>query len=296
MFPTPTRILGHVPGGTPTSDPVNDPDLISEVQDHWWAEAYLPGSGWQELDPSFASAAMGQRFATLGANDQIPELPESVRHKVVLSLEIESYSEFPLGGPALQRAYPLQATFSTAALAGRPLLLSYGVDTDQQGGLVYANVAHTYSPFFQVGLDGPLTTGESFQEFLTNFPLASTMLTGVWLTIERKHPNGASDTYVRELKDAIGAAQRQTLGNITLEPRGFEAFLNNGDVAQVHVLPHSTTPELEVKRIQAELISRSTTMSGAYLDLDTVDLDDAAQTTEYLAEHLETILYWTART
>ncbi len=62
MFPTPTHLVGHIPAGTPLADPAHDPKLLSETQDHWWVEVYLPGTGWQDLDPSFTSATEGQRF------------------------------------------------------------------------------------------------------------------------------------------------------------------------------------------------------------------------------------------
>ncbi|HEY0739779.1 MAG TPA: transglutaminase-like domain-containing protein, partial [Herpetosiphonaceae bacterium] len=46
MFSPTTQLLGHIPAGTEVSDPANDAKLLAEAQDHWWVEAYLPGSGW----------------------------------------------------------------------------------------------------------------------------------------------------------------------------------------------------------------------------------------------------------
>jgi len=45
MFPKPSSVIGHVPPGTPVSDPANDPKLVAETQEHWWAAADLPGLG-----------------------------------------------------------------------------------------------------------------------------------------------------------------------------------------------------------------------------------------------------------
>jgi transglutaminase-like putative cysteine protease len=46
------------------ADPVNDAALIALASDHWWVEAYLPGSSWTNLDPTYPQATVGQAFAT----------------------------------------------------------------------------------------------------------------------------------------------------------------------------------------------------------------------------------------
>jgi transglutaminase-like putative cysteine protease len=54
MFPEPQGVIGHIPEGAEVADPANDPQLLEETVDHWWAEAYLPGQGWTHLAPSFS--------------------------------------------------------------------------------------------------------------------------------------------------------------------------------------------------------------------------------------------------
>ena len=51
MFDSRPGVAGYLPAGTPTADPLNDPALLALTQDHWWVEAYLPGSGWTDLEP-----------------------------------------------------------------------------------------------------------------------------------------------------------------------------------------------------------------------------------------------------
>ena len=49
IFPTRQGAAGYLPDDAELADPVNDPVLIAHVQDHWWLEAYLPGSGFGGL-------------------------------------------------------------------------------------------------------------------------------------------------------------------------------------------------------------------------------------------------------
>ena len=110
MFSEPQGVAGHIPSGTAVSDPINDPTLIALAQDHWWVEANLPGQGWTNLDPSFSDAAVGQSYATPGSNDRIAALPASVQHSLTLTLLVEQYTRFPVGGTFLQETTPLSAT------------------------------------------------------------------------------------------------------------------------------------------------------------------------------------------
>ena len=136
MFPTPNQVIGHIPAGATVSDPVNDPELIAEAQDHWWVEAYFPGNGWTNLDPSFATANIGDMFATPAGDgtDQIAELPDGTRHKVHLTLQVERYSDFPVSGSNLSVVYPLTTTLNSVEMVGRPANISFLGEYQNPGG------------------------------------------------------------------------------------------------------------------------------------------------------------------
>jgi uncharacterized membrane protein/PKD repeat protein len=292
MFPTPTQYSGHVPPGSATSDPVNDPALIAEAQDHWWVEAYLPGLGWTNLDPSFAAANVGDLFAATIANDgtdRIAELPDDLRHKIDLELTVEQFSAFPQGAGALQLSTPLSLTINTVELVGRPLTLDFWVDTEVQGGLVFANFIHTYTPHFILGNHQFYYPGTAFQDVLTNFPLGSYFTTGIWLTIERQNPNGAVEQYQRQIKDLIGVAARQGTGVITLPPRGTDPLLQPGDMSQLQVVPQSYVPPAELDRLQAALLTVAPAVSNAYLESDTLEENNIPANSAFFQEHLENL-------
>jgi hypothetical protein len=172
MFPAAYDTLGYIPPETAISDPANDPELLALVQDHWWVEAYLPGTGWIDLDPSFATAVPGDSFATPAndGTDRIAELPAELRHTVTLSVEVELYNSFPIGGLNLSRSTPLTATYNSVSLAGMPVNLGYFVDTEAQGGLVFANYIHTYTPYFRLGQSDSYLVRRSFPGSADQFP------------------------------------------------------------------------------------------------------------------------------
>ncbi len=216
MFPTPTQYTGYVPVGTSTADPLNDANLLAEASDHWWVEAYLPGQGWVDMDPSFTNAAIGQSFASpaAGGTDRIAELPDSLRHKVRIQLKIEDYYPLNTGQGNLTYSYPLDFTFNSVEIATQPVSFANLVDTEGQPGLVFTAVTHTYTPYLLIGEQAFL--GQSFQDVFTNFPLGTIFHTGLWLSFELVHPDGSSEIHERELADRIGVAARQAGGTLSI--------------------------------------------------------------------------------
>ncbi len=69
-------------------------------------------------------------------------------------------------------------------------------------------------------LQGTDVNGHDYQEVLTNFPLASQILTGLFLNITLSGPQGTEETYERTLVDRIGYAVRENGGtpNIVVNP------------------------------------------------------------------------------
>lgn len=232
MFPQPTQVIGHIPAGTPVSDPANDPKLLAEAQDHWWVEAYLPEQGWRDLDTLAPRFAIGERLvrseqvATDGT-DQIAEVPDALRHKVTLRLKVEQYvTEFFVGG--LETFESLNQTFNTVDLVGNPVTLRHWVETDQSGGFLFGEVTHWYQPFLV--LQDTAYTGDIFQDKLSNFQIGNKFTTAEWLLIDTRDPDGQVQSYTRELVDQIGFAQRQTPGSHQVKAGSGAALLADQDV------------------------------------------------------------------
>ena len=289
MFPTPNQVIGHVPPEVVVSDPVNDPALIVEVQDHWWVEAYLPGIGWIDLDPSFAAAAVGDSFATPTGDgtDQIAELPESIRHQVHLTLKAEQYSQFPVSGSNLSVIYPLTATLNAVELVGLPINISFLVNTDSQSGLAYANTIHTYTPLLSLGAESEAIDGQVFSDLLTNFPLATNFTTGLWLMVETETPEGEITTYEREIKDRIGVENRVNGGLLELEPIDDAPAITGADVIQVQVVPQSHMPRSQVNRALGDVLAVSGDMGEAYTSFTSLDLEDLAASLAWINENAD---------
>jgi uncharacterized membrane protein len=214
MFPATTQLTGHIPAGTQLADPANDPTLLGETTDHWWVEAYLPGQGWQDLDPSFANATIGQSFVTAGdvatdGTDRIAEVPDVLRSKVTMTVKVETQSFFT---QSFSHSYPLTHTFDSVQLSGNPVTLEHLVNTSTLGGLIGYAVQSTYTPYFVY--DGQVIQGDPFQEVLTNFVLASIAVSAEWLDFDVQSPDGTTQHYEKTVFDHIGYANRQGGNNI----------------------------------------------------------------------------------
>ncbi len=265
MFETPTAVRGRVPAGADTSDPLNDPELLGFAQDHWWVEAYLPGSGWVNLDPTIAAAAPGDIIAAplSDGSDQIAALPDAIRHTLSFTLDVEQYSSFPIGGLSLQQMTVLTATIPTAQTAGVPVNIAFAVESNIQNGMVYATAEHTYTPYLAYGSSPQTIFGTPIQDVLTSFPLASRYTTGIWLEVTATAPDGSSQTYRRTIKDLVGADLRQG-GNAQLPPRDNSPLLTSSDLIQVQPIPNSAYPADEVDRIVHSMIQQTPDLVAAY--------------------------------
>ena len=148
-------------------------------------------------------AVSGDLFGT-PSGGRLTELPDAVRHKVTVELEVEKYSAFPVGGTNLYSLTPLVATFNTVELVGEPLVFAHLVESNDVPGMAFATTQHTYTPYFIAGASEELVEGETFSELISNFPLGQDFVTAEWLDFTVTDPSGQSETYRRELFDDIG--------------------------------------------------------------------------------------------
>ena len=216
MFSSPQGVAGYLPDGTELADPVNDPGLLALAQDHWWVEAYLPGSGWTDLDPSFAAASPGDSFATPTTHDRVAAVPGSEQHTVSFALLIEQYSQFPIGGSFLNQVTPLSATLPTARVAGKRVILSQFVTDETPSGAVYASRSIIYQPYLGIEENNQAFLGDPFQDMLSSFPFGTQATTAAWIEYTLTAPDGSSETFRRTIKDTIGASVRLVGGTPNL--------------------------------------------------------------------------------
>lgn len=180
-------------------------------------------------------------------SDTFTEVADALRHKVRLSLEAETYRQAVAafnGSTGLTTATVLDKTWNAVELVGKPISVSQFVNEVNQGGAAFSSRALTYTPYFRLGdavdsrgaLDDR-TTGTAFQEFLTNFPLGSTILTGLTLNVDLTLPGGGNEHYERAMVDRIGYAARQnsTAATFSVDANG-QAALSAADNATVSVL------------------------------------------------------------
>jgi uncharacterized membrane protein len=227
MFPTSYQTVGNIPAGTTTSDPADDPELLSETESHYWFQ-FNTGGGMTDADPLMPGATIGQSFAS--ATGTFAEVPDSLRATTEVSLTAEIYSQadaaFAFGSPFTDPTV-LDHTFNDVNLVGHPLTVANFVSQNGLGAL-FTEVTNTYTPYIRVGDDASpdpsndqLIEGTTYQEVLTSFPLGNQILTGLFMNIKEVGADGTVTSYQRTLADRIGEAGRvsgTTSTPISVEP------------------------------------------------------------------------------
>ena len=219
MFPASYQTVGYIPAGTTVSDPADDPQLLSETENHYWFQ-FNAGSGMVNADPLVAGAVVAKSFTA--ATGTFTEVPQSLRQTTAVQLTAEIYSEisaaFGLGSNGLSENVVLDQTFNDVDLVGRPLTIGNFVNSVTPPGLFITATTNTYTPYIVLGDDAlpdsqlaDAITGQQYQEVLTNFPLASQILTGLFLNVTLAGAGTTSATYTDTLVDRIGYAARQGL-------------------------------------------------------------------------------------
>jgi uncharacterized membrane protein len=289
LFPAVIGVAGHLPPGTATADPLNDPALLALTQDHWWVEAYLPDLGWTDLDPSFPDAEPGQLFATPAGDgsDQLPVLPDEIHHTVSFALQVEQYTAFPLNGTFLTNSTPLTVTVPTAQLAGKQIAVSQFVTDESMGGAPFTARYITYEPYLTIKENDIAFIGDPFQDVLSNFPLSVLATTAVWLEYTITAPNGQSETFERAIKDLIGPAARLTGGDLDLAFSADSPPFLTADEQYVHWTLPNSVPDWAYQRRLAGMLPTILDLGGQagnLLDMGGTEFDDltAAEQTDLM--------------
>ena len=221
MFP-PTPVLLGCTGqlaGIGTQDPGTNGTFLNDIYDYYWVQYGSGGNNTTALDPNQPGAAVGQAFAT--ADSSFTTVPTSLRQQVTVKLNVESYSQASsLFGLGVSSTTVLTQTFDASALAGNILSVGNLVQQGGGGGLDISATTFTYTPYLLIGSGGAdigqdtVITGSSYQEMYTNFPLATTIVTGVFLEVDADNIGYAQKPYTRTIFDRVGPAGRQ--GNSTV--------------------------------------------------------------------------------
>ena len=208
-------------------------------------------------------ATIGQTFTT--STGTFTEVPDALRQKTTIQLNAEIMGTLSaLAGPQANTTTVLDQTFNDVDLVGRPLTIGNFVNSTTLPGLFFSVTTNTYSPYIDIGdeayPDGShdeVIRGTDYQEVLTNFPLASQILTGLFLNVTLSGPGGPTETYEQTLVDRIGYAVRQNGGSpsLSIDTNG-PPILSNQDIYTVSVLPGLQDPAAETLFKNAQRRSR----------------------------------------
>jgi hypothetical protein len=296
MFPATYQNVGYIPNGTDVSDPANDPALLALAAPHYWFQ-FDAGTGLVNADP-LMTATLGQSAAS--PTGTFTEVADALRSKTRIQVDAEIYSQAGalFGGSGLSTSTVLDLTFNDVSLVGRPLTIGNDVSTTG-GGFVFTALSHTYSPYVIVAgdsadpKDDQVVYGTDYQEVLTNFPLGSQILTGVFLHVTLIAPDGTTTTTTKPLADRLGPAIRMNGGspNLTFND-STPPLLNSLDLTTIGVSPggmnsalvNSYQPSLD--RLSAELDAFHQKVEANYAGSETLSPSDAAQANALLSRML----------
>ncbi|HEV3344414.1 MAG TPA: DUF4214 domain-containing protein [Pirellulales bacterium] len=284
MFPASYQTVGYIPSGTQTSDPANDPQLLSETKDHFWFQ-FDSGSGMKDADPEFAGHAIG--LAATASSNSFTEVPDNLRQKTEVSLTAEQYSSGaaafglnPFGDTTV-----LDQTFNDVDLVGRSVVLGHTVQQSSAGALAFGSVTTTYSPYLAIfdegstANDAQIINGTPYQDALSSFPFATQAVTGIFLKIQLTGPNLSAQSYQYTIADRIGYVARQGGGAVHLNASpGTAPLLTNFDVFNIEASGSAPNPSnLSPMVAEMNAISSRPVPSGVVPSVGTALLNLAAE-------------------
>lgn len=219
--PALTAELSDVPASGTTADPLNDPALLAECQDHVWVQLFGP-DGWVDLDPSFPQSEMGQRITD--PTGEYARLPDELYHLIDIRVRLERIT-----AEGLTLFYPLEYQGRVADLAGQRVEFRHAVEAmGSQGGMEAAEIGRVigaqqrrYQPVLRLG--DSLIMGELFTEAegldldapvgrmaqaLGDESEEAGPLSGEWLEFTLTYPNGEQEQLERVVFDRLGPSAR----------------------------------------------------------------------------------------
>ncbi len=269
MFAPRNQFLGCPPAGKNLSNPVGGP-LNGQLNPHFWVEF---GGANTPLDPTLVANQAGQTYGT--AASRFTEIPDALRQKVTVRLVAESYnSAGALFGLGVGSATVLEQIFETAAIYGKPISIGHFVSSRSLGGLTASANIYTYSPYLTVGdpaidvRQQELIRGTDFQESLTNYPLSSIILTGLFLEVDAEDRTEQRRTYRKTILDRIGISARRNGGRISVSPGDLTASISEQDITTVNILSGLQGPavfaqlDTRLKAIQAQVAAIQAQLSA----------------------------------
>ncbi|MGH7381037.1 MAG: transglutaminase domain-containing protein [Candidatus Methylomirabilales bacterium] len=245
--------------------------LVKEAQPHYWVQWWKDGT-WVDLDPSFADATPGRKYAPVA--EAFDALPDALFHRVNIRVRLEEYSVLLEGDGQVKPASRdiLTYTAKAADLSGIDLVLSHqpenwkGPATSLQEAIASAITStgrvrpvlllggqdwRTGEPFRQkpptgVGIGGitDLLGGAGTRKPV---PVA----TAETIEFDFISPGGRKETVVREIFDVVGKARRAARRNLNaaevrarttaesafdVTRAAYDLFFATGRVDAVHVL------------------------------------------------------------
>jgi uncharacterized repeat protein (TIGR01451 family) len=285
MFPVTYQVVvGYVPPGTQVADLANDPQLLSETESHYWFE-FDSGSGMTAADPLIPGATIGQAFAASSGTFTVVPSDLEAATEIQLVAEIDNTANSLFGLSGLTDTNVLDHTFDDVELVGEPISVANYVSTNPAGA-IFAATTNTYTPYLAIGDEGSdlskeeVIEGTPYQEVLTNFPIGSQILTGLFLNITVSGPGSSTQTYERTLVDRIGFAARQNGGSsaTAIDPSA-PPIIGPTDIYTVNVLAGLQNPNpagpisSQVAALSAQVSTlSSTSQDSAALTSDTVQL------------------------
>lgn len=282
MFGAPRRILGC---DNPAPGFVYN-DVITEVSQHYWVEYRIGSSGaFIALDTAFATAVAGQTFAT--AAQTFTSIAGSLRHQTRIRVEAETYSQATaVFGFGLGTTTVLDRSFDSADLVDKPVSVSHFINAFSPPSLAIGATQNTYTPYLTVGdsradiSSYEVIRGSDYLELLTNYPLGSILVTGVFVTIDVTDASGQVQSFRRTMYDRIGYVTRAQGGNVAVDPQSFtRPVLGELDVMTIALSPSRQALDdfsARKTRLQA-LQTQLATLQPLVTALPPVGMRDAAQ-------------------